>query len=1602
MARLTKQQIQLFDELHNSRLDDFKTFNKKSYRGIWNSVIEKYPESAHFVYELLQNADDAEATEVYIIVNRHEMIFKHNGTKHFDITKEDAIPVGDINSITGIGDSSKTESENKIGKFGVGFKAVFQYTETPEIYDEFFKFKIENFIIPTLLTHDHPERQSGETLFLFPFKDEEKCYNDIVRRLDRLQNPILFLRNLSKIVWRVDTEDGIKGKEKAYSKTLLEKLEYDDDTWLELFKLNDGTGHKSVFLFSENILVSDENKELPISVGYYYDEQEKKLITDTTQKIFCFFPTSQTFNTCFISHAPFLLTDNRQQLKPDNEYNQSLIEFIAELAAKAVLHLRDYGKKHRHLLIDENITSIIPQYKKNYWASLDEQFEAPIIEAFQELVDNEEVFLSRNGKYLKKSNSYIGTPKELVSLLTKKQFKSLVKPYDVDLDDFDVDFLKFELAQSIRNREDRLFDGIKEFNSTKLGYRITPDFMNEQEFNWVIRLYNFLRLHAINLWKIAESNKTADLNRLVFRKAPIIQTNKGEWLAPFIDFVIPQVYFPIKKEETSGYNFVSDEFIENEAAKKFFDELHLKTPDTLDYIKSVILTKFRGQHFKVNNEDLISDFEVIVSYFFGLKETGEKEALINLLKEKIYLVGSNDLLNQPVQLFFKTSLLNQYFFGDQAVFFNSDFYKSTFINRDSDIIHKFLAQLGVKEYPSIISVEKNSPYGVDWFSDLIPLYQSCSEFTIKDYELDGFQAAVSESRIDKKLSLYLWNEVIPKIDIEEYERIKVEYRLYRGRTYRIITHESSFKHQLISLKWIFNKEGDISSPDLMYLEDLAPEYNRNNGLISFLNIGHRPEEKSIKELGGTDAQQRQQQLGAFAEHLGLTREDMLNLAMSKKNKADKQNSPSNTIDNDLRRQNVSEGLIDTFESSHGNGSSRLEDLFDDVEPDVSEPKLKANNEEDINPTSSNDRNAIDDLKKKLDDDARKQLNQEEIKQEVKKLDKYSKEWFQKKLELEYRCSSDSETNSGIKRSVSIKFNKVWIDKDNNRLYELRNPSRDIPLWIEEVENLTVKFLFNDRDELPCQFEVANVRDFSLRLKAKASDAESLAKIDWTKLTLATIDINNPTNLIDNFRRAFENLNLPDGFNLKNNLKDNITFVFGPPGTGKTTFLANYIIEHINSPKANERILVLAPTNKACDVLVKKIMEITDSYTWLGRFVTTGEPEIEDNGVVCDRNSDLFMQDKCCIVTTMARLPYDSFQVEGGHQNIRDISWDLIICDEASMLPIAQITYAIYKFRDVPFLIAGDPMQIAPIDVNNNWESENIYDMVRLNSFENPTTEPIQFKIRNLDTQYRSIPAIGDLFSDFAYGGRLKHSRQWSDQRKLNIPELPLSSITYIPFRVESYDSMFGAKSLSRSPIHIYSALLATELSKFITCKYAERNPDEEDLQIGIICPYASQAQLIEKLLEQVESMPTNVKINTGTIHSFQGDQCDIVITVFNPPRGLRQGATNTHLNNLNIINVAISRAKDYLIVLMPDKKSCEGYDNLVQIKRLGAISTNRYHSLTTVISANKIEEMVFGKAHYLESNTFVTSHQLANVYTRPTCLYEIRVDENSVDIQIGS
>lgn len=109
-----RKEQQWFDLLHKSQLEDLKVFMKPKYFNVFNGVIDKYSDSAHFIYELLQNADDAGATEVEMQLFPDKFIFAHNGSIRFSISNPDnevedrkAGRLGHINSICSIGFSSR-------------------------------------------------------------------------------------------------------------------------------------------------------------------------------------------------------------------------------------------------------------------------------------------------------------------------------------------------------------------------------------------------------------------------------------------------------------------------------------------------------------------------------------------------------------------------------------------------------------------------------------------------------------------------------------------------------------------------------------------------------------------------------------------------------------------------------------------------------------------------------------------------------------------------------------------------------------------------------------------------------------------------------------------------------------------------------------------------------------------------------------------------------------------------------------------------------------------------------------------------------------------------------------------------------------------------------------------------------------------------------------------------------------------------------------------------------------------------------------------------------------------------------------------------------
>jgi hypothetical protein len=89
----------------------------------------------------------------------------------------------------------------------------------------------------------------------------------------------------------------------------------------------------------------------------------------------------------------------------------------------------------------------------------------------------------------------------------------------------------------------------------------------------------------------------------------------------------------------------------------------------------------------------------------------------------------------------------------------------------------------------------------------------------------------------------------------------------------------------------------------------------------------------------------------------------------------------------------------------------------------------------------------------------------------------------------------------------------------------------------------------------------------------------------------------------------DGLNRGQGMALGNCMKSSCAFVWGPPGTGKTTMLARLLLELLAH---GQRLLVTSNTNAAVDQVLRALQRTSEGAAWLasGQAVRLGSPDAE--------------------------------------------------------------------------------------------------------------------------------------------------------------------------------------------------------------------------------------------------------------------------------------------------------------------------------------------------------------------------------------------------------
>ena len=292
-------------------------------------LANRYDDRTHFIYELLQNAEDALAKRVGWTGQRSvrfDLSERELRVRHFGKPFDEA----DVCGICGIGKSTKDITQ--IGRFGIGFKSVYAYTDRPEVHSGDEDFGIESFVWP--VTAPGIQRKTSETIVIMPLRDPADG-GEIGAGLKRLgANSLLFLREIEEIKWNV--EDGSSG-------LYLRQSDNVDDCVRRVTVIGHADGQPDAeqtwLVFSKAMHASEDKLVGYAEVAFCLEHDRVRSIPRSLLVVF--FPTVVETNLGFRVQGPYRTTPSRDNVPHRDGWNRNCVRATAALLVEALIWLRD-------------------------------------------------------------------------------------------------------------------------------------------------------------------------------------------------------------------------------------------------------------------------------------------------------------------------------------------------------------------------------------------------------------------------------------------------------------------------------------------------------------------------------------------------------------------------------------------------------------------------------------------------------------------------------------------------------------------------------------------------------------------------------------------------------------------------------------------------------------------------------------------------------------------------------------------------------------------------------------------------------------------------------------------------------------------------------------------------------------------------------------------------------------------------------------------------------------------------------------------------------------------------------------------------------------
>jgi len=815
------------------------------------SQVSMYADTAHFVFEILQNADDAGATEIMFDVSDNHLVIEHNG---IPFTSDD------VRAISYFG-KGKTDI-TKIGHFGLGFKSVFAYTASPQIHSGSESFQITD--LYTLRALPVPENlDRSKTRFVLPFNHEtirpayiergllkksETARKEIATKLEKLgPETLLFTRNLAEIRWNAGGKPGHYLRE--------ERLLPGGGRELLIITAN---GEASCFLVFDQAVNVSSGGTSPASRLVQIAYKLTKRLSDegvispiVGAKLFVFFQTDKETHTGIIFQAPYRTTPARDNVPEDDEFNRQLVLQSANLIIETVQQL-----KKLKLLTLEALSSLPLDFERFTEGS----FFHPVHIAVRDALQNLPLLPTSTGGFVSSRQAKIAHNAELTRVFETDQLETL----------FNLDGIRW-LSPSLTNARypvlHKLLVGKRrtqhgyfqkaewlsaplatdiEVSADSITSRLNARFLQAQSDDWLVRLMTY----------VAKSNVYS------FHNIPIVRLGSGEHVTPKNADGQPNAYLPTHDGsiEFNGLPMVKSSLLIKKGIVEFLrDDLHLGSPDIADFVLTKILPKYDKAEKQINIAGWRKDFRTIVT---GLATDSyeKKYRLLETISKTSFLIGvlsnsKNDLwLVNPSQLYLSSPEVDDYFANNDSCYITPiDLYEQSDIEallimgaaKEPRVTRRYKDDLG---YVSITNSHGWHKRGVKGFDP--------------NWEIEGLKGALENPTMFR--SKLIWRLLLSNSECIRGE-IESSTRLAFDNPNRKEVISTTGK-LLMETAWLQSGTESFVRPCDIALNDLPPGYEKLSAearaLAEKLGMKKSEEQEAIALITRGDARKQK-----FAEYI---------------------------------------------------------------------------------------------------------------------------------------------------------------------------------------------------------------------------------------------------------------------------------------------------------------------------------------------------------------------------------------------------------------------------------------------------------------------------------------------------------------------------------------------------------------------------------------------------------------------------------------------------------------------------------------------------------------------------------------------------------------